>query len=242
MLFLSLCSSLPWHWGGRTRFCFSCHTQDCNGASQVTECLRLSTWGCDAVFSKHPYVSMLGKPASQIPIYREETKPNTALFTPTVMVAMGSLYLQSRIMAVVPTRSGGHRAAEACGTLSKHPYWGVDGHLQSSQEERCVRNSLQWSWSCRTYPLWYRHSQSNKNTCQRTYRKLQMGNWTPPETYTNIKGDYIPSPGHHGTSHPMSVQPALCDSNIKDRRCSQENYEELALFISPPKLFGSAFQ
>lgn len=176
----------------------------------------------------------------RFPFIEKKLGPSTALLTPKVMVAMASLYLQSRIMAVVPTGSGGHRAAEA---LSKHPCWEVDGHLQSSQEDRCVRNSLQRSWSCRTYPLGYRRSQSNKKTHQRTYEEVADGELNSSrEEYTNIKGDYIPSLGHHATSHSMSAQLVLCDSNIKDTGCSQENYVELALFLSPRKLFGSAFQ
>lgn len=176
---------------------------------------------------------MLGIPTPQIPIYREETKPQ---FCPVPYQSHGDHGLstsQSRLVAVVPTWSEGTGLQWPVGPYQTRPRREAGGHLQSRQEDRrWVRNSLQCLRPCKTYSSWHSHIQSNKKTCLRPYKEGVDGNGTLLQTYTDITGDHIPSPGHCAAPHTMFVQLALCDHNIKDMGRSQENYTELALFLT----------
>lgn len=120
------------------------------------------------------------------------------------------------------------------GPYQTQPYWEAEGHLQSSQEDRrWVRNTAYSAYDHAKPVLYGTSIQSNEKTRLRSYKEAVDGELnSSPETYTNITGCCVPSPGHHATSHTTLVQLAVCDRNIKDMGCSQENFTELAPFLS----------
>lgn len=116
---------------------------------------------------------MLGIPTSQIPVYREETKPR---FCPAHYQSHGDHSLStSRVKAC---GSGAylfwrHRAPVACGTLSNMARLGSWWPSAEQAEGQKVgeKHSLQCLWPRKTCSSWHSHIQSNKKTCLRSYKE-----------------------------------------------------------------------